>query len=198
MQLFILATAAALLAGAIWRTWAAVRPSQPPPEDEPPALRPEETAAAAERLGEAIDLLREVMDHPQLGGPGSLTVQFPQQLYAGSFPTVTAQFPNINEALYRRAVRRELEQGELVEAGVPERLFGHNPSFSAEGGGVVLVSAEVYGLAPSLETQLAGRRGRSAALTALAEALRQRYPELSVRSFGADLLLSPLREADRG
>lgn len=195
MQFFILAAAAAMLAGIVWHTWSAGRSPQPQPEEEPPALQPEDAAAAAARLGEAIDALRVVMDHPQLGGPGSLTVQFPQQLYAGSFPTVTAQFPNINEALYRRAVRQELGREELVEAGVPERLFDHNPSFSAEGGGVVLISAEVYGLAPSLEKLMADRRGRGAASAALAEALRQRYPELSVRGFGADLLLSPLRAA---
>lgn len=197
MQFFILAAAAVALAGMAWQAWAVNRTHQPPQEEDIPALRPEDAAAAAERLGEVVNALRAVMDHPQLGGPGSLTIQFPQQLYAGCFPTVTAQFPNINEALYRRAVRQELGQEELMAAGVPERLFQHNPTFSAESGGVVLVCAEVYGLAPALEKQMADRQGRSQALAALAEALRQRYPEMSVRGFGADLLLSPVRTAER-
>ena len=36
-----------------------------------------EASRTAEVLGEVIDELRMVMEHPQLGGPGYLTVQFP-------------------------------------------------------------------------------------------------------------------------
>jgi len=193
MQLLLLAAAATVLAGMVWRVWADGKTKRPPrKEKEAPSLRPEDADAAAERLGEVVDALREVMEHPQLGGPGSLTIEFP--LYAGNAPVVTAQFPNINEALYRRAVRQELEREDLIAAGVPERLFAHNPTFSAESGGMVLVSAEAGALTEELGRRLAERRERDEALGALAAALRRRYPEMSVRSFGADLLLSPVRE----
>ncbi len=171
------------------------RQALPPERGAPPEERPW-GPATAEALGEVIDALLAVMNHPALGGPGYLTVQFPQQPVAGSFPTVTAQFPNIEEALYRRVVRRELAQEELAEAGIPALLFTHNPEFAAEGGGVVALSAEVYGVEAEGEKRLPHLKERGEALRAVAAALQERYPALEIRILAGDILLSPSRPED--
>ena len=152
-----------------------------------------EASGDLERLAGAVEALRAVMDHPQLGGPGFLSVQFPA--LAGGRADVSAQFPNISEALYRRVVRRELDRAALLADGVPEALFAYNPEFSTESGGVVLLTAEVCGLEAELAEALASRRDRAGALAALSEALERRCPGLSVRPLGAELLLTPVREA---
>lgn len=152
-----------------------------------------EASGDLERLAGAVEALRAVMDHPQLGGPGFLSVQFPA--LAGGRADVSAQFPNISEALYRRVVRRELDRAALLADGVPEALFAYNPEFSTESGGVVLLTAEVCGLESELAEALASRRDRTGALAALSEALERRCPGLSVRPLGAELLLTPVREA---
>ena len=132
-----------------------------------------------------IELLRAVMDHGELGGPGYITVRFPP--LDGGAPTVTAQYPNINETLYRRTVRRELGlQTVLGAAGVPGALFAHSPAFAAESGGVVVLTAEVRGLTPDLAAGMADRR-RGPLLAALAEALEG--GDLSVRALGQELLV---------
>lgn len=189
---FLILLAAALVLTALSRpgTGEAV----PPPTEVP--RPPEIPPADAERLEEVIALLGEVMDHRALGGPGYLTVQFPQQLFAGSFPTVTAQYPNIGEDLYRRVVRRELDRAALEAAGMPGALFGHNPEFAAEGGGVVVLTAEVYGLTPALEKGMADRRTRGALLAALARELSTR--QLSVRVLGQELLVERPRRTAEG
>lgn len=166
------------------------------PEEEPSGrvLERLEDSGAPEILGAAAAELLAVMEHPALGGPGFLSVQFPP----GSLPTLSAQFPNINEALYRRVVRQELDPGELAAAGVPEALLARGPVFAAESGGMVLLSVEIHGLEPGLLELVANRRSRAEALTALAAALGRRFPNLSVRCLGADLLLTPLpKEAER-
>ena len=151
----------------------------------PPRRRPIPAEPAdAERLGEVIELLRAVMDHGELGGPGYITVRFPP--LDGGAPTVTAQYPNINETLYRRTVRRELDRAELEAAGVPGALFAHSPAFAAESGGVVVLTAEVRGLTPDLAAGMADRR-RGPLLAALAEALEG--GDLSVRALGQELLV---------
>ena len=152
-----------------------------------------EASGDLERLAGAVEALRAVMDHPQLGGPGFLSVQFPA--LAGGRADVSAQFPNISEALYRRVVRRELDRAALLADGVPEALFAYNPEFSTESGGVVLLTAEVCGLEAELAEALASRRDRTGVLAALSEALERRCPGLSVRPLGAELLLTPVREA---
>ena len=164
-------------------------------ENRPPAGEDARTRArrCLERLAGAVEALRAVMDHPQLGGPGFLSVQFP--VLAGGRADVSAQFPNISEALYRRVVRRELDRAALLADGVPEALFAYNPEFSTESGGVVLLTAEVCGLEAELAEALASRRDRAGALAALSEALERRCPGLSVRPLGAELLLTPVREA---
>lgn len=191
---FLILLAAALVLTALLRTRSSTGETVPLPTEAP--RPPEIPPADAERLEEIIALLGEVMDHRELGGPGYLTVQFPQQLFAGSFPTVTAQYPNIGEGLYRRVVRRELDREALEAAGVPGALFDHNPAFAAEGGGVVVLTAEVYGLTPALEKGMADRRTRGTLLAALARELSG--PALSVRVLGQELLVErPRRTAER-
>lgn len=189
MHLFFLA-AGVLLLGAFLVTWAVKgrdRQAPPPPAEARQGLSCQEADRAAAALGEALEPLRTLMAHPDLGGPGFFTVQFP----TGERPAVSAQYPNINEALYRRAVRQDLDREELLAAGVPEELLALDPEFTAEGGGVVLAAVAVPRLDPAVTALAAGRGTRDRALSGLAEALERRYPDLSVRRLGADLLLTP-------
>ena len=64
-----------------------------------------------EALGKAADALAELMKHPELGGPGFITVRFSLTEASGGAAVVTAQYPNIREVLYRRILRQELEIG---------------------------------------------------------------------------------------
>ena len=113
MHLFFLAAGALLLAVLLLTYLTAARRRPEPRAIRDPGLSPQEADQAAALLGEALDPLGELMAHPDLGGPGFLTVQFP----AGERPAASAQYPNINEGLYRRAVRRELDRQELLAAG---------------------------------------------------------------------------------
>ena len=154
MHLFFLAAGALLLAVLLLTYLTAARRRPEPRAIRDPGLSPQEADQAAALLGEALDPLGELMAHPDLGGPGFLTVQFP----AGEDPAVSAQYPNINEVLYRRTVRRELDRQELLAAGVPEALLRLAPEFAAEGGGVVPAAGR--GPAPPPEIGRASCRER--------------------------------------
>ena len=160
------------------------------PEPEVPEVRSVgellAEAGTAEHISRTVDALRAVMEHPELGGPGVLTVQFPP---FGQME-VLAQYPNIQGTLYRHIVRGELERKELLRLGVPEALLRGRTEFSTESGGMVLLLVETEGLTPTLERRLADRRGRAGVLRALAKALGERYPDLTVRVVGGDLLLT--------
>lgn len=151
-----------------------------------------------EALGTAADALAALMEHPELGGPGFITVCFPPPLAADGTAVAAVQYPNIREALYRRILRQELAPEELRAEGAPEALLALSPCFETESGGVVLVSVRVSGLDPALAERMAGHHGRQEALGALMEGLRQRCPRLSVRCVGGELLLSPVREGGEG
>lgn len=185
MHLFFLAAGVLLLA-ALPLTYLTAARRRPEPR---PVRAPELSTQAADRaavlLGEALDSLAQLMAHPDLGGPGYLTVQFP----AGEDPAVSAQYPNINEVLYCRTVRRELDRQELLAAGVPEALLRLDPEFTAEGGGVVQAAVRV----PCPLPVPAGRAARDHTMALLAAALERRYPDMSVRRLGMDLLLTPRR-----
>ena len=112
MHLFFLAAGVLLRAALLLPYLAAARRRPEPRPLRAPELSPQAADRAADLLGEALDPLAQLMAHPDLGGPGFLTVQFP----AGEDPAVSAQYPNINEVLYRRTVRRELDRQELVES----------------------------------------------------------------------------------
>ncbi len=147
-----------------------------------------------EALGKAADALAELMKHPELGGPGFITVRFSLTEASGGAAVVTAQYPNIREVLYRRILRQELEPEALGAEGVPEALLALSPGFETESGGMVLVSVQAAGLDPALAERMAGCRERQETLEELAEGLGRRCPELSVRRLGGELLLSPVRE----
>ena len=198
MYLFILAGSAMVLAAVLWYAAAAYGASgktapQPPETGWEQRLR--QTLAEDTRLVEAltgaIRDLETVMAHPSLGGPGFLMIQLPP---AAEAAVVTAQYPNIREELYRRIVRQEL--GDLAAAGIPEELLVQEAVFETESGGVVLISVQAGGIPIELREHLNSRRERNTVLTALAELLGERLPNLSVRIFGADLLLSPVQEKE--
>lgn len=197
MVFFVLAAIVLTMAAALWYTQA-----QSPSEEIPPPLEKaanqtlrqllEQDPHIADPLAEAVLALDAAMAHPKLGGPGFLLIQFPMP--DSGEAVVTAQYPNIREALYRRIVRQELDRDSLAAAGMPEALLSLEPSFETESGGVVMLSVRVKGLPAVLTERLGGRRERIMALESLAEALEAKLPQFSVRTFGADLLLSPLRE----
>ena len=198
MHLFILAAAALALAAVLWYTQAAgTIGNEPPPEvDAVQLLRQtlEEDPRLVDALAEAVRGLGELMAHPELGGPGFLMIQFSA---AGGSAVVTAQYPNIREGLYRRIVRQELEWDDLAAAGMAEELLAREPDFETESGGVVMVSLKTGEVPPELTACLNSRRERGSALGIVAERLGERFPEFSVRIFGTDLLLSPVREKER-
>lgn len=163
--------------------------AQEPAGEEPAG--PEWGEQVVEELAAAVDALWAVMDHPALGGPGFITVRLPGPEEEGML-TVTAQYPNIQEALYRRAVRRELEPEALLAEGMPEALLALSPCFETDSGGVVLVSVRIS----DGKGAAAGFRERRAVLEDLARGLRHRNPELSVRCVGGELLLGRARTAD--
>lgn len=191
MHLFFLAAGVLLLAALLLTYLAAARRRPEPRPLRAPELSPQAADRAAELLGKALDPLAQLMAHPDLGGPGFLTVQFP----AGEDPAVSAQYPNINEVLYRRTVRRELDRQELLAAGVPEALLRLDPEFAAEGGGVVQAAVRVPRPLPAVEEGVASRTARDRTLALLTAALERRYPDMSVRRLGMDLLLTPRRQA---
>lgn len=183
MQILILCV---LLTIMVAGTWLSGRT----PEPEVPAARSVEEllaeAGTAGHISRAVDALRAVMEHPELGGPGVVSVQFP----SCGRTEVLAQYPNIRGTLYRRIVRGELEREELRRLGAPEALLNGRTEFSTESGGMVLLLVETEGLTPALEQLLTDRRSRASVLRALAKALGQRYPDLRVRIAGGDLLLT--------
>lgn len=199
MYLFILAAAALALAAVLWYAQASGREAEAArtqAAEELPELRLrrtlEEDPSMAETLAEAVRAMEELMAHPELGGPGFLLVRFPP--LEDGWTSVTVQYPNTREGLYRRIVRQELDREELAAAGMPAAVLDLDPSFETESGGVVMASVEVSGIPEAFVECLNSRRARSAGLEVLAQALRPRLPGLSIRSLGADLLLLPVRE----
>ena len=146
-----------------------------------------------ETLEQAVEVLLELMAHRSLGGPGFLTLRLPQPGEDGAV-TVSAQYPNIREALYGLVVRRELDRETLLRAGLPERLAALSPAFETESGGVVMVSIPAGSMDQELVSRISGRGERQAALRLLADCLERRFPGLEVRPFGSELLLTPVRE----
>ena len=194
MPIFILAAIALLLAAVLWYTQAS-GPTEKPLPEENPDQRLQRTLAEesrmADALTEAVRALDALMSHPALGGPGFLLVQFlPQEGCA----LVTAQYPNIREALYRRIVRQEADREALVAEGVPGALLAMDPDFEAESSGMILVSVRVREVPSAFAESLENCRERNAALSILAQVLEARLPRFSARIFGAELLLSPERE----
>lgn len=190
MQVLIWVGILGTIAAAVWAAGRRGK-QQPPqePEEETDAAERLEAAGTTEALCEVLNMLRAVMEHPRLGGPGFLTVQFP--LSGCGLPEASAQYPNIQEALYRRIVRGEMDREALVREGIPAELFDRRPEFAAESGGMVLLSVEVDFLPPELRGLMMERKGRREVLQALSDMLGERYPELAVRAIGGDLLLTP-------
>ncbi|MDE7221351.1 MAG: hypothetical protein K2O45_17340 [Oscillospiraceae bacterium] len=155
-----------------------------------------EDPAITEGLARAVEALGELMAHPELGGPGFLTLRLPQPGEDG-LVTAAAQYPNIREAMYCRVVRRELDRDALLAAGVPEALLALEPQFETDSGGVVVVSVQAVPMGELLAEQISGRTDRQAALRLLAGRLGERFPRLEVRPFGSELLLTPVREESR-
>lgn len=195
---FILGAVFLMAAAVLWYTQAfggrVPPPVRPDAGEVEAALRgqPETAPASLEELAGAVRALEAVMAHPELGGPGFLTVRFTQDAGGQALTVVTAQYPNIRETLYRLALRQPPDPAALAEAGVPEALLALSPVFETDSGGVVLISVSGEGWAAV--PPMAGRRERLEALETLSERLEQRFPELEVRPFGAELLMTPVRE----
>lgn len=190
MPFFLLSAVLLLLAVLLWYSQAAAKTAPPPavPDSPPPAVEPQ----TLDKLCGVVERLREVMDHPDLGGPGFLTLRFPPQTGGA---VVTAQYPNIREALYRRIIRRELSRETLLAEGFPAGLLDLSPDFEAESGGVVLLTVELRDIDGALTRSMASLRERQELLRVLTERLRERLPAFYVRSVGGELLLTPVREA---
>jgi len=131
----------------------------------------------------------ELLRHPALGGPGFLTIRFLQDS-----ADITAQFPNIQEALYRRIVRQELDPSDLLREGFPEYLLLLSPVFETESGGMVLLTVQIPNLNHDLLQALYCHRSRQTVLHSLAAELRRHCPGLSIRPLGGELILTPIRE----
>ena len=180
-------------AAVLWYTQAfdAKDKTQFPQKDTDQCLRQALAAApdTANALENAIQALEALMDHPELGGPGFLLVQFPADKKKA---VVMAQYPNLRDGLYHRIIRQELDGLDVI--GVPKALLDQDPVFEAESGGMVLITVQGGDILPELRESLRDYKMRNAVLSALAEILEKRFPALSVRIFGMDLLLSPVRE----
>ena len=196
MHWFILAALMLASAVLLWYTQSAGGPrgsvQAPPPEERDGFRQWLDAPGVSFALERAVEALVELMAHPQLGGPGFLTLRLPQPGEEG-LVTVTAQYPNIREALYRRVVRGELDQGELLAAGLPEGLLALEPRFETDSGGTVVVSLRTAPMDPASVERISGRTDRQDALRLLADRLGRRFPSLEVRPFGAELLLTPVR-----
>ncbi|MBD5161508.1 MAG: hypothetical protein HDT14_05725 [Oscillibacter sp.] len=195
---FILGAVLLAAAAGLWYAQAfggRVPPPRRPGAGEADAVhrpQPEAAPAGLEELAGAVRELEAVMAHPELGGPGFLTVRFTRNAGGQAVTVVTAQYPNIREAMYRLALRQPPDPAALAEAGVPETLLALSPVFETDSGGVVLISVSGEGWAAVLPT--AGRRERLETLETLSELLGRRFPGLEVRPFGTELLLTPVRE----
>ena len=197
MHWFLVAAAAAAAAALLWLLQAANgvgRPArtQTPAEDREAFRRWLDAPGVIDDLMGAVEVLVELMAHRTLGGPGFLTLRLPQPWEDGSV-IVTAQYPNIREAMYRRVVRRELDRDGLLAAGTPEALLELSPQFETDSGGMVAVSVEAAVMEPMLVRRISGRADRQAAMDLLAGALGRRFPAMEVRPFGSELLLTPVR-----
>ncbi len=80
---------------------------------------------------------------------------------------------------------------------MPEALLALSPDFETDSGGVVVVSVQAAVMDPALVSSISGRSDRQEALRLLTDCLGRRFPALEVRSFGTELLLTPVREAVR-
>lgn len=183
MQIFFLLPALLiLLAALLWYTQAHTPAPAPPPND-PPEPKPDTRDIAS--LTAAVTALQALMEHPALGGPGFLTVRF-----YDSHTAVTVQYPNIQEVLYRRVIRQELTPADLLSDGFPEALLALSPEFEAESGGMMLVTVSVSALAQDVTSH----HSRRQLLNAVLAELRPRFPGLSIRVLGGELILTPVRE----
>ena len=171
MHLLIFALSALVLAALTgFLSWKDA-PKQPLPPDPGP-LSPADPGTLS-ALAETVEALLAVMDHPRYGGGRPCL-------------TVTAQFPNIREALYRRTAQNDLDPAALTAAGVPQVLFEHQPAFSAGTGGMVLLTA----CACPFPDEPQDLQQRTRLLHFLAQDLQERFPQLTVRPLGGELLLS--------
>ncbi len=198
MHWFILAVLAMAAAGVLWYTQAAGQGHQPAsaPADGEDFRQWLEVPAVWEGLTEATAVLLELMADRELGGPGFLTLRLPQPGEGGAV-TVIAQYPNIREVLYRHAARREMDRETLLPAGVPEALLALEPDFETDSGGVVVVSVRAAVMEEALVSRISGRTERQAALHLLMDRLKRQFPGLEVRTFGSELLLTPVRAEAR-
>ena len=187
MLFFLLAAVLLLSAGLLWYNEAAGKPAPGGKSGEENVRTAEISPETTEALAAAVEALREVMAHPLSGGPGFITLRFPPLEDAAY---VTAQYPNIREALYRRIVRRELSGEVLALEGVPERLLEMSPDFETESGGVVALTVKVRGVGGDVAVAMSNLRERKAVLETLAADLSTRFPDLSVRPAGSELLLT--------
>ncbi len=189
--LFLAVLAAAMI---LWRLPAVSRrrrqPVRPREEEDGSFARWLESPGGLEELTRALRALEELMAHPELGGPGFLSVRLPQPDGDG-WVAVAAQYPNIQETLYRCAARQEPEV--LAAAGVSRKLLALSPVFETESGGMVAVSIRAAVMGREVAEGISGRRERQAALELLARQLAKRFPGFEARSFGSELLLTPVR-----
>lgn len=135
---------------------------------------PWDPEAAAAALEPALAGLLAVMDHPELGGPGFLSVRFPRPGEAEA----SCRFPSLQGTLYSLADRRTLE-----DIGVYRGLLDLGVTVEAEGGGVTALT--VLCPVPPLPE---GTQVR--ALWALAEALGRRFPGCTASLAGREIFLS--------
>lgn len=197
MYWYILAALLLVAAVVLWRMQASEdggkgAASAPPPSGEEVFRRWLDRPGVRAALERAVEALWALMAHRTLGGPGYLTVRLPQPGEDGAV-TVTAQYPNIREALYRLALRRMPDPEALLAAGVPEALLALEPRFETDSGGTVVVSLRTAPMDPASVERISGRTDRQDALRLLADRLGRRFPSLEVRPFGAELLLTPVR-----
>lgn len=192
MQWFVLAALLAAAAAILWRSDR--RRPAPTPEPEAGSFpRWLEDGGGLEELERALTALAALMAHPELGGPGFLSVRLPQPADDGAV-VVTAQYPNIREALYRRVVRRELDRETLRSDGMPEELLDLVPDFETDSGGIVAVSIRTAWMDAKTVRGISDRTARQAALELLARRLVPCCAGFEARSFGAELLLTPVRK----
>ena len=198
MQWFIMSALVLTAAGFLWYIRATPKRERPgqSSETEEDFRQWLGDPAVLGALARAVEALTQLMSHPKLGGPGFLTLRLPQPEEDGAV-TVTAQYPNIREELYRLTARRELGRETLLSAGVPEVLLDLSPDFETDSGGVVVVSVRAAVMSPVVVGCVSGRSDRQEALSLLTDRLGQRFPALEVRPFGTELLLTPVREAVR-
>lgn len=175
----------------MWSIIKKFRRSKPadPPEKLPDSrtvvrcwLEREETALLA-----AVGSLSRLMADPVLGGPGFLTVQLPQE--AGASVTVSCQYPNISEVLYRAASCGAAP--ELLAAGVPAELVGRGLRWETESGTVVVLTLDAAPAGVELAALLTQLHSRGAVLQALAEELSRQCRGFAVRPLAGYLLLTP-------